>query len=236
MIKRRYAPALMLPLIVLAAACNDATAPLAPGELTLSESKEVAYQMDGVSMGALGMGGGMMGTAVPAGGASFSVAPGDDFDRTFDRTVACPQGGTKRMAGKTSGSFDRNAGTFGFRSEVTSTPNQCGFVVPAETPFSSVASAGTTIKITGAPNLVMEHTSSGSGMMGGSGTGSFTSTSIQKGSFTYATSDRRTGTCAVDTRTTVDFAARSYRIQGTFCGQQIDETRTFSHGWGGAHR
>lgn len=230
---RRYAPALALPLAVLAAACGDTTAPRASGELTPAETREVAYQMDGMSMGAIGTAGGMMGSAVPAGGASFSVTAADEFSRTFDRTVPCPQGGTKHMAGKMTASIDRTAGTHGFRSEVTSTPNQCGFVVRVESPYSHVAAAGTTIKITGAPNMVMEHTTSGSHAQGGSGPASRKSSSTQKGSFTFTTSDGRSGSCAVDTKTTVDFAARSYRIQGTFCGEAIDETRTLTHGWGG---
>jgi hypothetical protein len=230
---RRYAPALALPLVVLAAACADTTAPRASGELTPAESREVAYQMDGMSMGALAMGGGTMGSAVPSGGASLSVAAADEFTRTFDRTVPCPQGGTKHMAGKMTVSIDRTAGTHSFRSQVTSAPSQCGLVVRAESPYSNVAAAGTTIKITGAPHLVMEHTTSGSHVQGGGGPASRKASSTQKGSFTFTTSDGRSGSCAVDTKTTVDFAARSYRIQGTFCGKAIDETRTLTHGWGG---
>lgn len=230
---RRYAPALALPLAVLAAACGDTTAPPSPGGLTPAESREVAYQMDGMSMGALGTGGGMMGSALPSGEASLSVAAPDEFSRSFDRTVPCPQGGTKHMAGKMTASVDRTAGTHSFRSEVTSTPSQCGFVVRAESPYSHVAAAGTTIKITGAPSLVMEHTTSSSHAQGGSGPASRKSSSTQKGAFSFTTGDGRSGTCAVDTKSTVDFAARSYRIQGTFCGKAIDETRTLTHGWGG---
>jgi hypothetical protein len=225
------------------AACSDAMSP-EPGSLTSEEARELAFQMADSHASGLGVGNvfseGASSSISATDGASLSVASAaaaDTFSTTFDRTVSCRQGGTNRVVGQSSGSSDRTTGAFSRRYQATSTPNQCAFVVDSASRFSSVAGAGATITINGAPTIVVTSTASGtrpvrssSGTTTGTHTGTYTST--QKGSFTYTTSNNRSGTCNVDVTTRVDFAARTYTTTGTFCGQAINESGELGRGRG----
>lgn len=224
---QRFATVLLTaPIAVLVAACGDVTAPRASGDLTLAEATELAYQMSRAGISTLDASTGMLGSFASSGAGTFATATGDDLNQTFTRTVPCPEGGVMSMSGTVFLSFDRSAGTFGLRSEMTSAPNECGFVAGAESAQSSTA-PGTTIRITG--ELAQTTEASGSGASGGAETTtSFTSSSVQTGSFSYATSDGRTNSCTVDIRSAVNLSTRSYQVEGTFCGHTIDESRTFS--------
>lgn len=151
---------------------------------------------------------------------------------TVERTRPCPQGGTTRSASTVTSVVDTVARTGSVTTRTTDTPAACSFTVDSlNTTLRTIANPGTVITITGAPSLVSQSTSSyawaaaGGSERGGRVTRGAT-TGTQTGSFTYTTSDGRSGTCAVSLATTFDPAARTQKVSGTFCGQAVDVTTT----------
>lgn len=164
---------------------------------------------------------------------------------SVDRTRPCPQGGTTRSVSTVTSVVDTVARTGRVTTRTTDTPAACAFTVDSlNTTIRTIANPGTVVTITGAPSLVSESTSSyawaaaGDTARGGRVTRGAT-TGRQTGSFTYTTSDGRSGTCAVSLTTTFDPAARTHKVAGTFCGQAVDVTTTLpergrrGHGGGG---
>jgi hypothetical protein len=167
---------------------------------------------------------------------------------TVDRTRPCPQGGTTRSVSTVTSVVDTVARTGSVTTRTTDTPAACAFTVDSlNATLRTIANPGTVITITGAPNLVSQSTSSYSWAAAGDTArrGRVTraaTTGTQTGSFTYTTSDGRSGTCAVSLATTFDPTARTQKVSGTFCGQAVDITTTLpepgrrGHGGGGGRR
>ena len=164
---------------------------------------------------------------------------------TVDRTRPCPQGGTTRSVTTVTSVVDTVARTGKVTTSSTDTPAACAFTVDSlNATIRTIANPGTVITITGAPSLVSQSASSYSwaaasdSARGGRLTRGAT-TGTQTGSFTYTTSDGRSGTCAVNLATTFDPTARTHRVAGTFCGQAVDVTTTLPErgrrGPGGHH-
>lgn len=160
---------------------------------------------------------------------------------TIDRTAPCPQGGTTHTVTKITSVVDTVARTGKVTTESTDTPSQCGFTVDSvNATLRTIANPGTVIRITGAPSLTTQSSSSYTWEAASSSAprGRLTrgvSTSTQTGSFTYTTSDNRSGTCSVNLTTTFDPATRTQKVTGTFCGQTINVTSTLPD-HGGHHR
>lgn len=167
---------------------------------------------------------------------------------TVDRTRPCPQGGTTRSVSTVTSVVDTVARTGSVTTRTTDTPAACAFTVDSlNATLRTIANPGTVITITGAPNLVSQSTSSYSWTAAGDTArrGRVTraaTTGTQTGSFTYTTSDGRSGTCAVSLTTTFDSTARTQKVSGTFCGRAVDITTTLpergrrGHGGGGGRR
>jgi hypothetical protein len=165
---------------------------------------------------------------------------------TVDRTRPCPQGGTTRSVSTVTSVVDTVARTGRVTTSSTDTPAACAFTVDSlNATIRTIANPGTVITITGAPSLVGQSTSSyawaaaGDSARGGRVTRGAT-TGTQTGSFTYTTSDGRSGTCAVNLTTAFDPTARTQKVAGTFCGQAVDVTTTLPErgrrGHGGGRR
>jgi hypothetical protein len=81
---------------------------------------------------------------------------------------------------------------------------------------------GNTITITGSPNTLLTASQSWtSGVRG-------VRTATKKGSFTWSRSDGKSGTCSVDVTATWNPATHTLHVQGTFCSQTVDVTRTWT--------
>ncbi len=151
---------------------------------------------------------------------------------TTERTAPCPQGGTIESVTVVTTVVDTVARTGTVSTESTDTPVSCALAVDSRnTTLQLIANPNTTITITGAPSIVSESESSYSWEEAGASgrRGRFTrgaSTGSQTGSFTYTTSDGRSGTCAVDLSFEFDPDTRTHTIGGTFCGQAVDISST----------
>lgn len=167
---------------------------------------------------------------------------------TVDRTQPCPQGGSTRSVTVVASVVDTVARTGRVTTSSTDTPAACAFTVDSmNATIRTIANPGTVITITGAPSLVSQSTSSYSWAAAGDSAsargGRITrgaTTGTQTGSFTYTTSDSRSGTCAVNLATSFDPAARTQKVTGTFCGQTVNITSTLPErgqrgGPGGGH-
>jgi hypothetical protein len=155
---------------------------------------------------------------------------------TVDRTRPCPQGGTTRSVTTVASVVDTVARTGRVTTSSADTPAACAFTVDSlNTTLRTIANPGTVITITGAPSLVSQSTSiyswaASDTARGGRLTRGAT-TGTQTGSFTYTTSDGRSGTCTVSLATAFDPAARTQKVSGTFCGRAVDVTTTLpEHG------
>lgn len=163
---------------------------------------------------------------------------------TIERTSPCPQGGTLHSLSIIVSVIDTVARTGEVTTESTDTPDACAFTVDRiSATLTTITDPGTVITITGAPSLITRSSSSYSWAESDStrqhGMLARAPTSVrQTGSFTYTTSDARSGTCDVDLTTTFDPDARTQSVTGTFCGHAIDVTSPLMghRGRGGGHR
>jgi hypothetical protein len=149
-----------------------------------------------------------------------------------EREAPCPQGGSIESVTVVTAVVDTVAKTGSVSTESTDTPEACAFNVDERnTTLQLIANPNTVITITGAPSIVMESETSYSWEEAGESgrRGRFTrgaSNGSQTGSFTYTTSDGRSGTCAVDLTFEFDPDTRTHTIGGTFCGQTVEESNT----------
>ena len=125
---------------------------------------------------------------------------------TFTQAHPCPKGGMVTPNVTLTGSLDLTAHSLSLDLSGTETPRDCAYVVKA-----------VTVTVNGNPNLaVAAHLAIVAGVPSGAQT--FT----QKGDFTWASSDGRSGTCGVDVTSSADFGKNLRTVSGTFCGQTID--------------
>jgi hypothetical protein len=152
-----------------------------------------------------------------AGGPSFNMTPaGPQFatttvTTTFTRMRTCPQGGDVKLEGTSTVTGDRATQTGSATFDATRTDNACAF-----------NHDGVTITVTGNPNVKLTASQSVTAGVPGVRTAS------KVGSFNWSTSNGRSGTCAVNVTHTWTPATHTLHIQGSFCNQTIDVTRTWS--------
>lgn len=142
-----------------------------------------------------------------AGTATFDLNAGAG---TFERTHACPAGGSVTVSGTVDRSIDRATQTGTLAVNAKRVENACAFR----------QRNGVTVTVTGQPHTVMTvNQSFEKGVPG-------VRTQTQKGAFAWSRSNGRSGVCAVDLTSTFDPATRTATIKGTFCGRPVDDTRT----------
>jgi hypothetical protein len=192
------APALAAALLL---GCEQATE-VATAALTDLEARELAAAWDETAAAALDA----------LGGPSFATDPIPALvTTTFTRSGACPRGGTATVSGTRLVDGDRDAGTLTVRLTASRVDDACAFPVRR----------GGTLTVTTTPSieLAAEQTftrDAGPGVR----------TATQRGSFAWSHSGGASGTCEVALTATWDPAAGSYALTGTFCGRDVQVTRT----------
>jgi hypothetical protein len=148
-------------------------------------------------------------------GASFDASAEVSADThtdttTFTRTRTCPLGGSVKVEGTLTRTGNRETHTGSTQYNATRTEQACAFNLRS----------GGSITLNGNPNTAV--TGSWSVTNGVPGIRTMT----QKGSFAWARSNGRTGTCSLDLTATWDPATHTQTVKGTFCNRTIDVTRT----------
>jgi hypothetical protein len=142
-----------------------------------------------------------------AGTATFDLNAGAG---TFERTHACPAGGSVTVSGTVDRTIDRATQTGTLAVSAKRVENACAVK----------QRNGVTVTVTGQPHTALGVTASfNKGVPG-------VITQTQKGAFGWTRSNGRSGTCAIDLTSTFDPATRTASIKGSFCGRPVDETRT----------
>ena len=121
-------------------------------------------------------------------------------------SAPCPLGGSLRVETRVTGTVDDARRDVALTGTVTLTHTAC-----------AVTAEKTTLTLTGAPNLVAR---SSTHVVDGRPAG-LQSASLQ-GGFAWRTADGRSGTCQVNTSSTLDVAARLLTVTGSVCGTQVD--------------
>ena len=150
------------------------------------------------------------------GGPSFSkAAAGPQFattvTTTFSRTRTCPQGGSVKLEGTVTHTADPATHSGSSAFSATRTESACVF-----------GRNGKTITINGNPNTQLASSQSWTNGVAG------VRTATKKGSFTWSRGDGKSGTCNVDVTATWDPATHTLHVQGTFCNQTVNVTRTWT--------
>jgi hypothetical protein len=198
----------LLAAAVLAACGESATGTNQAEGLSATEARLLAAEFGAQDAAVLG------GFGTPA----FSVSADGSGPRAatstteFTRTRSCPRGGSVTLQGTRVHTGDRETRTATHQFTATRTENDCAFA----------ARDGGTMTIDGNPNTRITASHAVTNGVPGVGTGT------KKGSFTWARSGGATGTCAVDLTQTFDPATRTFTLKGTFCGQTVDLTRTWT--------
>lgn len=206
--RRKSALAALAAAALLAAGCEEnATAP-AGGTLASADAALLAEELDALTGVALSsqIGSFLLFSELPAGAAPLPV------DRSFTTTRQCPAGGSATVAGTVKGNVDRAARSLALETTATRTENACAF--PAR------RAGGAVLTVSGNPNVVVR-----ASFRAANGQPSGPQTVTHKGAFNWSSSDGRSGSCALDLVSTVDFAALTYSVKGTLCGQTVDVTK-----------
>lgn len=129
---------------------------------------------------------------------------------TFERTRACPMGGSVTVSGTVERAIDRASQSGTLAVNAKRVENACAVQ----------QRNGITVTITGKPSTSLTVTQSfNKGVPG-------VLTQTQKGAFAWTRSNGKSGTCALDLTSTFDPATRTVTVKGAFCGRVVDETRT----------
>ena len=192
------------------AACKDSTG-LSSLEITQEDANQLAGDMDDMSsLGTsdFGLGPSFSLSVGESGSASVSVVP-VTIDNQFTVTRQCPEGGQVVIAGRTTGTGDRETHDLELNTVATKTDVSCAF----ETRHGILT-------LNGNPNIAYEgHLKIVSGQLSG------LQTQTHNGSFTWARGEA-SGTCDVDLSSSYDPATRTATVTGTFCGRTINVSRT----------
>jgi hypothetical protein len=129
---------------------------------------------------------------------------------TFERTRACPAGGNVTVTGTVERAIDRATQSGTLAVNAKRVENACAFQ----------QRNGVTVTVTGQPSTSMAAKQTFEKGVPG------VLTQTQKGAFSWARSNGKSGTCTVDLALTFDPATRTVTVKGTFCGRSVDETRT----------
>lgn len=130
----------------------------------------------------------------------------------FTRTEACPVSGAIDITGTVYRESVSGSGGSSFDFVTTTIHKACGF-----------DRNGTTVVFDGAPDIqTRAQREVDSGVIVGGST-------VHTGTFRW-TSSGFSGTCDVALTSTIDAAAETVALTGTFCGVQVNETRPWSSG------
>ncbi|MFL5487946.1 MAG: hypothetical protein ACJ8AJ_05610 [Gemmatimonadaceae bacterium] len=198
-------------LLIGIAACDSSTGP-SGSRLSQSEAAQLAADMDDASANAFGnflLGPSFSVSTAP--GSSSEVTAPTPINREFSFKSNCPKGGDVTIAGTTTGTADRSSGNLALETNATRTDAGCAFA----------ARDGSVITLTGNPNIKY-HSSFNLVAWRPSGL----QTQTHEGSFNWTRGTGGSGTCDVHLTSIYDPSKHSVTVSGTFCGQNIDVTRT----------
>ena len=190
------------------AACSDSTGPNA---ISAEDANQLAADLDATSaftVSDIGLAASFS-IVTDGSGGSATVSSPTTFDNTFSFTHQCPMGGEVALAGRVVGSGDRATHSLNAETTGTRTDTDCAF----QTKHGEIT-------INGNPNIAFDGKVN---IVNGALSGPQTAT--HKGTFSWA---RRggSGTCDVDLTSTYDPDARTATVAGTFCGIDVNVTRT----------
>jgi hypothetical protein len=197
-------------LIMALAACDQSTG--LSTDISQADANQLAADMDAVStLGEADFGlGPSFSVIVDGSGASASVsAVPITINNSFTVTKQCPQGGQVVIAGTTVGTGDRDTHSLTLETNATRTDTNCAF----ETRHG-------VLTLNGNPNIAYEGNLN---IVNGALSGLQTQT--HKGSFTWARTGG-SGNCDVDVTSSFDPATRTVTVTGSFCGHNVNVTRT----------
>ena len=199
--------------VVAAAACSDSTG--VKSGISQADANQLAADMDNVAtLGPTDFGpaasfsigidqSGSSGSAAAVAMAPFPI------NTTFTVTKQCPRGGQVVIDGSIVGTGDRTTHSVTLDANATRTDTNCAF----DTRDGVLTINGNpNIKFTGHLNIV-------------NGVPSGLQTQSHKGSFTWSRTGG-SGTCDVDITSTYDPSTHTLTITGSFCGHQINVTKT----------
>ncbi|MFL5539925.1 MAG: hypothetical protein ACJ8J0_13075 [Longimicrobiaceae bacterium] len=206
MYRKLLLPGALAAAVVLAACDGGTTGPDGSSQLSADDVRALAGET-GDQDGAM-----MDGFAGP----SFNKTPaGPQFATTvltsFTRVRNCPQGGSVKLEGTHTLTFDPATRNGDVAFSATRTENACVF-----------DRGGSTVTITSNPNTLLTAWQNWTNGVPG------VRTATRKGSFTWTHSNGSAGTCDMDVTATWDLATHTLHVQGTFCNQSVDVTRTWS--------
>jgi len=192
-------------------ACKDSTG--LSSVITQDDANDLAAAMDAMSaLGTndVGLGPSFSMNVPENGSASVSSAP-IAIDNQFSVTKQCPQGGSVVIAGGTTGSGDRVTHDLSLHTVATKTDASCAF-----------QTRHGVLTVSGNPNVAYDGSLN---IVAGQLSGLQTQTHI--GSFTWAR-NAASGTCDVNLASSYNPATQTATVTGTFCGLNINVSRTRS--------
>lgn len=126
----------------------------------------------------------------------------------FTRTHPCPRGGEVRVAGSSTITGDRAAGSWTVQQTATKTLAACAF----NTRDGELVQQDGSLSIQGTRSVVQ-------GRLSGP------QTTTQRGTVRW-TRGTQSGSCDVDLSTAFDPATRTATVRGSYCGRAVDRTHT----------
>jgi len=193
---------LLASVALLATACDNLSGP--NHQLTDDEAAFLANEFAGVALD--GVSGSMAGSPGMAGAPAANGAPSAGpitWERTFTETRPCPAGGTHTTSGSSKGTIDSET-----RSGTVEVNHVLAMDDCARTRGDVTITVNTSPAITMTGTVIIE--------AGHRASGSFTKT----GTFLWATSDGRSGSCEVNLTITWG-ADGSHTVTGTMCDKEI---------------
>jgi hypothetical protein len=208
MYRKLLLPGTLAAAVVLAACDKSPTNADGSPRLSAEDVQALAGEMgdqDGVIMDGFG-----------GPGANFNkTATGPRFATTvltsFDHTRTCSQGGSVKLEGIHTLTFEPATLSGSATFYATRVEGACVF-----------SRGGNTITITASPNTLLTASQSWTNGVRG------VRTATKKGSFSWAHSNGRSGTCNVDVTATWNPATHTLHVKGTFCHQTVSVTRTWT--------
>ena len=190
------------------AACGDSVT--APDEQLSEEDVQfLAQEVDAMIMGLLDDIFGA-GTAGPAGAAGLAATPHVQTF-SFEKSRSCGGGGNVAIAGSGTRTWDREAATYDVESSGTKTRTDCAHV-----------RGDMTVTVNGSGAWTHERH-----WLNHAPTGDWITTFA--GDFAWAKSSGESGGCSYNLTSTVDTAANTRTLVGTYCGREINRSRTWRH-------
>jgi hypothetical protein len=198
-------------LLLAAVACSDSTG-LNSGTISQADANQLATDFDGVaSFGSNDFGPSASFSIVTDGtsGSAAVVSTPVPINTSFTVTKQCPRGGQVAFEGTVTGTGDRVAHNLTLDANATRTDTNCAF-----------DTRDGVLTLSGNPNLSYSaHLNIVNFALSG------LQTATHKGSFSWSRTGG-SGTCDVDITRTFDPATKTLTIKGSFCGHNIDVTKT----------